>query len=238
MNNIKTFEHELIKVDIKNYNNQLVVSSRAIAEGLEKNHKDVLGKIREILNEREFSPVEYIDAKGETRPEYLVTKNGFILLVMNYSGYNNFKRAYINRFNEMEKELLYGKVPKTYVEALRMYANEVEQKELIQNQRDEAIRTKAWISDKKAATAMNTASQKSKENKKLQTLLDKSKEYASIKRVEIQLCRKFDWRKLRDFCTGRELEMPKIFDANYGHVRTYPAEAWLAVYSVDLEKIS
>jgi hypothetical protein len=36
MNNLKTFENELIKVDIRNYNNQLVVSSRAIAEGLEK----------------------------------------------------------------------------------------------------------------------------------------------------------------------------------------------------------
>ncbi len=70
-----------------------------------RDYKDVLRKIREVLNEREFSPVEYKDEKGEIRPEYLLDKNAFILLVMNYTAYNNFKRAYIKRFDEMEKQL-------------------------------------------------------------------------------------------------------------------------------------
>lgn len=228
---------ETIKVEIKDYNNQLVVSSRDIAKGLEKEHYDVLKKIRDNLNAGEYSAVNYLDDKGQQRPEYLVTKDGFILLVMNYTGYNDFKRAYINKFNEMEKQLNYGKVPRTYAQALRMYANEVEQRELIEKQRDEAIKTKAWINGKKTATAMNTASQKSKENKRLQLELDKSKQYASIKRIEIQLHRKFDWHELRNYCNSNELEMPKIFDANYGKVRTYPRLAWLEVYNIDLDKI-
>lgn len=138
---------------------------------------------------------------------------------------------------EIRKTGSYSLVPKSYAEALRMYADEVEQRELMQKQRDEAIRTKAYISDKKTATAMNTASQKSKEVEKLKRELDKSKEFASIKAAEIRLKAKFDWKPLRNYCTSHELEMPKIFDANYGSVRTYPAEAWQAIYGVDLKEL-
>ena len=109
--------NKLIKVEIQNNNGNLVVSSRAIAKGLEKEHKHVLTKIREVLNGSEFWPVEYVDEKGETRPEYFLNKNSFILLVMNYTGYNDFKRAYIKRFEEMEKELNLG-TPKNFKEAL------------------------------------------------------------------------------------------------------------------------
>ena len=49
--------NKLINVNIKNENGKLLVGSRDIAVGLEKEHKDVLRKIREVLNEREFSPV-------------------------------------------------------------------------------------------------------------------------------------------------------------------------------------
>ena len=35
--------------------------------------------------------------------EYLLTKDGFILYMFNIQGYQDFKLAYINRFEEMEK---------------------------------------------------------------------------------------------------------------------------------------
>ncbi len=228
--------HELINVNIRNEDGKLLVSSRDIAKGLEKEHYDVLKKVREVLGDGEFSCSSYLTEQGKEMTEYLLDKNAFILLVMNYTGYNDFKRAYIKRFDEMEKQLSFN-VPKTFPEALRCLAAEVEQKELMQKQRDEAIRTKAWISDKKTATAMNTASQKSKEVEKLKIELDRSKKFASIKAVEMSLKQKFDWKPLRNYCTAHELEMPKIFDANYGKVRTYPAKAWAAIYEVDLEKL-
>lgn len=171
-----------LTVNIKNENGKLFVSSRDVAKGLEKEHRDVLRKIREVLNEREFPLVKYKDEKGEIRSEYLLDKNGFILLVINYTGYNDFKRAYIKRFDEMEKQMGLN-VPRNFPEALRRLADEVEQKELIKKQRDEAMRTKAWISDKKTATAMNTASQKSKEVKKLQSKLGLKKSVALKKLV-------------------------------------------------------
>ncbi|MGL5051260.1 MAG: Rha family transcriptional regulator [Fusobacteriaceae bacterium] len=92
-----------MNVAIMNNNGNNVVSSRTVAEQLGKRHADVISKIKEVLDEREFSLVEYKDSKGEFRPELLLNKDGFILLCMNYTGYNDFKRAYIAEFNRMEK---------------------------------------------------------------------------------------------------------------------------------------
>lgn len=48
---------------------------------------------------------EYKDSKGESRKEYLLTKDGFTLYMFNIQGHNDFKMAYINKFNEMERQL-------------------------------------------------------------------------------------------------------------------------------------
>ena len=149
--------NQLVNVEIKNQDGKLLVSSRDIATGLEKEHSDVTRKILETLTVGEFSEREFITEKGNKYLEFLLDKDAFVLLVMNYTGYNEFKRAYIKRFNEMEQKLLHDRIPKTYIDALRVLANEVEEKELMKKQRDEAILTKAWIGDKKTATAMNTA---------------------------------------------------------------------------------
>jgi phage regulator Rha-like protein len=59
---------------------------------LEKEHYDVLKKIREVLRAGEFSCSSYITEQGKEMTEYLLNKDSFILLVMNYTGYNDFKR--------------------------------------------------------------------------------------------------------------------------------------------------
>ncbi|MDR1364089.1 MAG: hypothetical protein LBJ32_00410 [Oscillospiraceae bacterium] len=149
---------------------------------------------------------------------------------------------------QIRKTGMYSKVPKTYAQALRMYANEVEQKELMQNQRDEAIRTKAWIGSKREATAMALASSKSRECKKLKTEteilkeeLDQSKQRATIKFVEKKLAKlrkNFDWKALKKYCLDNNLKIKKIFDSNFVSVNSYPAKAWWKVYGVDLEELN
>lgn len=128
-------------------------------------------------------------------------------------------------------------MPQSYAEALRALANEVEQKELMQKQRDEAIRTKSWIGSRREATAMNTASQKAKEVKKLQATLDLEMTYATVKKVEKATERKYKWRDLKGYCVSAGLGWNKAYDANYGSVNSYPAEAWKNVYGVDLERL-
>lgn len=103
--------NQLTEVKIeKNPNYGLVVSSRVIANELGKEHKNVLRDLDNIIStSSDLSPLvipsEYVDSKGESRREYLLTKDGFTLYMFNIQGYNDFKMAYINKFNEMEKTL-------------------------------------------------------------------------------------------------------------------------------------
>ncbi|MEN2010186.1 phage regulatory protein/antirepressor Ant [Staphylococcus hominis] len=86
-----------------------VVSSRVVANELNRTHKNVIRGLEKILTGSNVSsliiPSEYKDSKGESRKEYLLTKDGFTLYMFNIQGHNDFKMAYINKFNEMERQL-------------------------------------------------------------------------------------------------------------------------------------
>lgn len=127
----------LLEVKIEqNQDYGLVVSSRVIANELGKRHSDVLESLDRILTNGNFRSLlissNYIDAKGESRREYLLTKDGFTLYMFNIQGYNDFKMAYINKFNEMEKALLKPALPQTYKEALLELVSKIEENEKLQ----------------------------------------------------------------------------------------------------------
>ena len=119
-------------------NNRPVVSSRKVAEIFEKLHFHVMESIRKLecgtsFNESNFRLVEYRDAKGEMRPEYLITRDGFTLLAMGFTGAKamQWKIKYIEAFNKMEAELRNPfSIPKTLPEALRLAAS-LEEKRLV-----------------------------------------------------------------------------------------------------------
>ena len=75
-------------------NGQPVTTSLKIAELFGKNHKEVLRDIREKIlphitddfNERNFAPVDYRDGKGQYRPMYYLTRDGFTMVAMGYTG--------------------------------------------------------------------------------------------------------------------------------------------------------
>lgn len=174
---------------------------------------------------------------GQNREMYVISESGLYSLILSSKlpSAKKFKRWVTSEvLPEIRKTGAYSRIPKSYPEALRLYADEVEQKELMQKQRDEAIRTKAWISDKKTATAMNTASQKSKEAEKLKIKLDLEMSYATVKKVELETGRKYNWQDLKKYCQSAGLGWNKAFDANYGSVNSYPAEAWKNVYGIDI----
>jgi Rha family phage regulatory protein len=127
--------NKILEVQIENNPNYgLVVSSRVVAQGLGKRHADVLESLDKILENGDFRslcvPSVYkVDGQQREYREYLLTKDGFTLYMFNIQGYNDFKMAYINRFNEMEKALEVKQLPKTFAQALRAYADEVEKNE-------------------------------------------------------------------------------------------------------------
>ena len=91
------------------------VDSLFVAELFEKNHKEVLRDIRKITDplsglseefrQRNFAPSSYRNQQNKKQPCYYLTRDGFTMLVMGYTGQKamQFKELYIKRFNEMEK---------------------------------------------------------------------------------------------------------------------------------------
>ena len=63
--------------------------------------------VSQEFNDRNFSFVDYLDKKGERRPFYYLTRDGFMILAMGYTGAKAMalKEAYIAEFNRMEAEL-------------------------------------------------------------------------------------------------------------------------------------
>lgn len=81
-------------------------TSRKVAELFGKQHSHVLRAIFNLecsasFNASNFGLVEYLDGKGELRPEYLITKNGMVFLVMGFTGKQAayFKELYIQAFD-------------------------------------------------------------------------------------------------------------------------------------------
>lgn len=106
-----TSGHETVNL-VSVLNHTVVTSSLMVAEYFGKRHKDVLRSISMLecsteFNQRNFAPVTYKDAKGEQRPMYYMTRDGFTFLAMGFTGKvaAKFKEAYINAFNEMEELL-------------------------------------------------------------------------------------------------------------------------------------
>lgn len=100
--------------------------------------------------------------------------------------------------------------------------------------RVEAERRKAEIGSRREATAMATASVATRKANKLERELDRSMEYATVKRMAKHYKQEFEWTKLRKASNEMELASVAVFDANYGTVKAYHADVWKAVYGVSI----
>ena len=104
-------------------------------------------------------------------------------------------------------------LPTTYLEALEALVASEKAKLALQADRDEAIRTKAQIGSKREATAMNTASQKSKEcarltaeNEELKDAVGRGNNWCTVSVMKSEWKREFGhepvWQKLMKFSEG------------------------------------
>ena len=91
---------------------QITATSLQVAEHFQKRHTNVIRAIRNLevpdeFNRLNFEPVAYVDEKGERRPMYHITRDGFALLAMGFTGKEamRWKLAYITTFNAMEAKL-------------------------------------------------------------------------------------------------------------------------------------
>lgn len=106
---------------ISSKKSEAVTTSLLVAEKFEKRHSDVLKKIEQLIkNEptqncvRCFSKSQYIDSKGESRPMYYMTRDGFVFLAMGFTGIkaNKWKWTFIDAFNQMENYIKFKEADK------------------------------------------------------------------------------------------------------------------------------
>lgn len=149
-----------------------------------------------------FIKSTYTTSQNKEMPCYKVTKLGCDFLANKFNGEKGiiFTARYVKRFDEMER----GQIPQDFPSALRAYADEVERRQIAEQ-----------------------------ENEKLQQELDYSKDWYSIKRVAAMNgvdWKTFNWRKLKEKSIELGYGVKKIFDANYGEVNTYHRNVWEAAY--------
>lgn len=159
---------------------------------------------------------------------YHLDKRSSLIVVAQLSP--EFTARVVDRWQELEEALAKPALPNFAdpAAAARAWASEYEARLL-------AERTKAEIGSRREATAMNTASQAVKKANKLELEMDRSRSYATVKRMSmLHHGQEFNWRLLKR--TSIEMDTPAIdvFDANYGTVKAYHVDVWREAYALDI----
>jgi Rha family phage regulatory protein len=136
---------------------KIFCTSRMIAEKFNKEHGHILrdiAKLAEDLSETEdpffgqanFGLSSYKNAQNKDQPEYIITKDGFMLLVMGFTGKEavQWKSKFIQAFNQMEQALLEQQKPRAIVNPalaalmeVVQHLDQVEQEQVRQKQQQE-----------------------------------------------------------------------------------------------------
>lgn len=104
---------------------QLWTTSVMIAERFGKNHKDVLRGIDNTLQDtpmrfqlRNFLDTTYTDARGKIQRMFLLTEEGFALIIMGFTGKEatQWKVRFIDAFQQMRTALTRGKLHRASIE--------------------------------------------------------------------------------------------------------------------------
>ena len=117
------------------HNDVVKTTSLKVAEVFGKQHKDVLKAVRNLeindnFKQRNFAPSSYINNQGKEQPMIEMTKNGFSLIVMGFTGKDalNYKIKYIEAFDKMAMMIKTGgyglQVPANFRDALLLAANQ------------------------------------------------------------------------------------------------------------------
>lgn len=93
-------------------NEKVVTDSLTVAATFNKEHSRVMRDIRNLKCSEEFrvgnfAESTYINKQDRKYPKYIISEQGFSILVMSYTGKNamKFKEMYINEFERMKKHI-------------------------------------------------------------------------------------------------------------------------------------
>lgn len=215
-------------------NTSLTMSSREIAELVGSRHDNVRVAIERLAEKGVITLPATQEKATAGRPslEYVFSgdqgKRDSIIVVAQLCP--EFTARLVDRWQELEAQQKPISLPNfsNPADAARAWAEQYEARLI-------AEKTKAEIGSRREATAMNTASQAVKKANSLEIQLDRSRQYATVKRMEMLYHgQRFNWRLLK--ATATEMQIPPIdvFDQNYGKVNAYHADVWMEVYALPI----
>lgn len=230
---------------------QFRFTAKMLAEMFDVHHKTIDRRIEllvesgDIQSGTNLSLIKIPDSNGrphETTIYDLTVLNKLAMTMIDNPIAVNVRKAFNDVIVQVETTGQYNvkDMPKSLPEALRAYADAIEAKELAdkecERQRliaEEAIRTKAHISDKKTATALGQVGGLKASNNRLKDELYANRNYRTIKAVANTNHLKdkdINWRRLKAYCLTHELEIKDVPDEQFGKVKSYPIESFKAVY--------
>lgn len=242
MNYIDEMNNLVANIDVKEYEGQPVVSSREIANNFKKNHKEVLRGIDnqiEVLGGAQNCAGLFIESKyqhpqnKQYYKEYLLTRDGFSLLVMGFTGAKalQWKLKYIEAFNKMEQYIKEQNKPSYMIDDRVKRAEKwiEEEKERQQLQLENKQQTKVI---EKQSEVIGEMAPKAEyfdalvDNNLLTNIRDTAKELGIKERtftewlIQKNLCYRDKKRKIKPYANKMKYFELKEFTTAWGHSDT------------------
>lgn len=220
----------------------VTMSSLEISELVNSRHTDVRRSIERLMQKGVIAsaPMAFlgnINSLGKLVKvkAYLLDKRDSYVVVAQLSP--EFTGALVDRWQMLEEKASMPALPANYKEALLALVVAEEEKEKLSLERDRAVETKAWIGEKREATAMATASAEKRKANALAEKLGECKKHATIKAIQRVTNKKFSHWPMKKWCESNGMSPKDVPDETYGSVKSWPAEAWKAVNGIELKGI-
>ena len=213
------------------------MTSRQIAEVVNSRHADVMRAVDRLIEKsviQGYAPTAYTHPQnGQTYYEYHINERDSYIIVAQLCPEYTAKLVdyWMATKNQVVQPVA---LPLTYKEALLALVQAEEDKERLAIERDHAIATKAEISNRREATAMATASHAVRKANTLQAELGRCKSHATIIAIENATRAEYQWQPLKKWCKDRAIKPIEVVDPRWGKVKSWPAQAWLEVYGVNI----
>lgn len=241
MDVINEMSNLVASIDVKEYEGQPVVSSREVANNFEKEHRNVLRDVENIVKEgcSNLSRPLFIESKyqhpqnKQYYKEYLLTRDGFSLLVMGFTGAKalQWKLKYIEAFNKMEQYIKEQNKPSYMIDDRVKRAEKwiEEEKERQQLQLENKQQTKVI---EKQSEVIGEMAPKAEyfdalvDNNLLTNIRDTAKELGIKERtftewlIQKNLCYRDKKRKIKPYANKMKYFELKEFTTAWGHSDT------------------
>lgn len=160
MNNLSVIND--VKVEFNIVGEEVFTDTLKIAEVFEKNHHNVLRLISRLPKDdffrRNFKENSYLNKQNKSQPYYNLTRDGFSLLVMGFTGEKAYKwkTDYIKAFNLMFQELQATKIKFLEEKGNERYREIYDLRSKLKNERRMSEARYEAISDLKKRLDKNT----------------------------------------------------------------------------------